>query len=98
MLVKIVVGLIIVILFFRLAGWVLGLYLRYRLGKFMAAQQAKMQEVFTQASQGTSSRAEEKMVRCSHCGVFVPRTQATIVEGLSFCDAAHSQAWRAKNN
>lgn len=104
MLVKILIGILIAIITFRVLAWLLAWYLRYRLGKFMAQQQQRMQDAFSKqagfnaASESSSPKSQERMVRCSECGVFVPSSQAIVHKGLSFCDAAHSEAFAEKNS
>ncbi|MAZ43836.1 MAG: hypothetical protein CMF48_01470 [Legionellales bacterium] len=101
MLVKILIGILIAIIAFRIIGWCLAWYLRYRLRKFMTQQQRRMQDAFSKPSNAnfqSGQKNQERMVRCGHCGVFIPTTQAYVHKGLSFCGAAHSKAFSEKNN
>ncbi|GAB4121324.1 MAG: hypothetical protein Fur0040_01280 [Sideroxydans sp.] len=38
------------------------------------------------------SAASEDMVRCAHCGVHLPRSEAIQAEGKFFCSQDHQQA------
>ena len=40
--------------------------------------------------------AREDMVRCAHCGVYLPQTEALPGRGGVFCDAAHRLAHESK--
>lgn len=37
----------------------------------------------------------EDMIQCMQCGIHVPRTEAIVHDGRSFCGEAHLNAWRA---
>lgn len=34
------------------------------------------------------------MLRCDYCGVFVPRSEAILARGRSYCSGAHADAGR----
>lgn len=36
--------------------------------------------------------APEPMVRCSHCGMHLPRGEALLAQGQPYCSAAHRDA------
>ena len=42
--------------------------------------------------QGESRRLEGSMVRCDHCGLFVPRDEAIEEGGRHYCSEAHRLA------
>ena len=46
-----------------------------------------------QAPKGTSTPVQE-MVRCSHCGVHFPRSEAIIQGNDFFCSAEHRDAYQ----
>jgi uncharacterized protein len=39
-------------------------------------------------SQGTKA---ESMVRCAYCGVHLPRSEATLINGKTWCDREHAK-------
>lgn len=41
---------------------------------------------------GDASGQTEDMVRCTHCGVHLPKHESTLAEGEYFCSEAHRQA------
>ncbi|MGV2861508.1 PP0621 family protein, partial [Achromobacter sp. AGC39] len=34
--------------------------------------------------------APESMVRCAHCGIHLPRSEAVLVNGMTWCSTEHS--------
>lgn len=42
-------------------------------------------------AEGKASRPQE-MVACAHCGVHLPREDATLAEGEAFCSESHRRA------
>lgn len=51
----------------------------------------------SQKTQGHSQKPVQEMLRCAHCGTFVPKDQAIIRHGQSWCSQAHSQAGQKKS-
>lgn len=41
------------------------------------------------ASPMAPSREAEKMVRCAHCGVYLPESDGLVAEGQVYCSEAH---------
>lgn len=37
------------------------------------------------------------MLRCDYCGVFVPRSEATLARGKSYCSGSHADAAQNQN-
>jgi uncharacterized protein len=35
--------------------------------------------------------APEAMVRCAHCGIHLPRSEAVLVQGQTWCSAEHAK-------
>lgn len=42
------------------------------------------------ASPGRTAPAEQ-MVRCAHCGIHLPRSEATLIGGRTWCSQAHAR-------
>jgi uncharacterized protein len=42
------------------------------------------------ASEGEDGKAEA-MVRCAHCGVHLPRSEATLIGGNTWCSDVHAR-------
>ncbi|WP_157662743.1 PP0621 family protein [Sulfuriferula sp. AH1] len=42
------------------------------------------------------SRSAEDMVRCKHCGVHLPRSEAVGTEAAWFCSEAHQREYRGQ--
>ncbi|MBV6306260.1 hypothetical protein KVP10_15315 [Candidimonas humi] len=36
-------------------------------------------------------RAPEAMVRCAHCGIHLPRSEAVLMQGQTWCSAEHAK-------
>ena len=43
---------------------------------------------------GRDGPAVEDMVRCAHCGVHIPRSEAILAGGNFFCSTEHRDAYR----
>lgn len=41
---------------------------------------------------GATRGAPEGMARCAHCGVHLPRSEALLLGGRTYCSAAHRDA------
>jgi uncharacterized protein len=39
----------------------------------------------------TAAQAPENMVRCAHCGINLPRSEAILADGETFCSAEHQR-------
>ncbi len=48
----------------------------------------------TQSPPGTSSRPQERMVKCAYCGVHIPESQALRNGANSYCSPEHRDAHR----
>ena len=96
-LLKIVAWLAIAYLTLKLIGVTLKWYLARRLQRFMHDQGEKMKSAFEQTGQTARPAAvQEAMIRCAHCGTFVPRQQSFLEKGLSFCSTEHGQDFHAE--
>jgi uncharacterized protein len=40
--------------------------------------------------QTTPARAVEQMVRCAHCGIHLPRSDALLIDGHTWCSQGHA--------
>jgi len=46
--------------------------------------------------QDVSATSSEDMVRCTQCGVHLPKSEATLSDGKFFCGEAHRRAHESK--
>jgi uncharacterized protein len=42
-------------------------------------------------SQRTRAVPAEQMVRCAHCGIHLPRSEATLIDGRTWCSHEHAR-------
>jgi uncharacterized protein len=42
---------------------------------------------------GRSGDKVEDMVRCSHCGIHLPKSEGLLADGKYFCSKSHLRAW-----
>ncbi len=50
-----------------------------------AAEQAPPRRAFPKAGQG------ESMVQCEHCGIHLPRSEAVMIGGRTWCSQEHAR-------
>ncbi len=43
------------------------------------------------AGQQAGSAASESMVRCDHCGIHMPQSEAMLIEGHTWCSQEHAR-------
>lgn len=89
----------------KLLSWVILIALAYLAFKLVAIGQRKREaaqrarharESGSADGDGTPRRVSgEMMVRCAHCGVFLPASDALIEGDRAWCDRAHRDADRA---
>jgi uncharacterized protein len=48
------------------------------------------------SKQDVPTVAGEDMVRCTQCGVHLPKSEATLADGKFFCGEAHRREYEAK--
>lgn len=56
-----------------------------------AAQHATETNSATSKTGTNSLKSTEKMVRCEHCGLHLPRSEATITENQVWCSQEHAR-------
>ena len=61
--------------------------------RLLAIQAAKKRNPPPQAPSKRNSAAagSEEMVRCAHCGVHLPRSEASLIAQNTWCSSAHAQ-------
>ncbi|MEI8402247.1 MAG: PP0621 family protein [Alcaligenaceae bacterium] len=61
--------------------------------RLLAIQAAKKRRPPPQApsTQGEAPANSESMVRCAHCGVHLPRSEASLIAQNTWCSPAHAQ-------
>jgi len=67
------------------------------LGRQAAARQARAQGRHPAAAPrpaGRSTAAAESMVRCAHCGIHLPRSEALMLGGDTWCSQEHARLGR----
>jgi len=77
----------------KILFWVLviigGLFLSRMLTHY-AARKRQANEVPKQVPKSTQSSAEE-MVRCKHCNIHLPRSEAVYEQGQTWCSKTHAK-------
>ncbi|MGE8638875.1 MAG: PP0621 family protein [Achromobacter sp.] len=69
---------------------------------FVARIAARMAAAKQAGAQNTARRrqpapaAPESMVRCAHCGIHLPRSEAVLQNGLTWCSTEHARLGPAK--
>jgi uncharacterized protein len=79
----------------KLAFWVVLIalaWLAYRL--FVISQRRSEAAARRAADAAGAPQRDEMMVRCAHCGVFLPSSDALIEGDRAWCDRAHREAGR----
>jgi len=63
------------------------------IARLLAIRAAKKQQPPPQApsNTGESGADSEAMVRCAHCGVHLPRSEASLIGQNVWCSAAHAK-------
>ena len=51
----------------------------------------------TSADKAKTPRISSKIVKCEHCEVHLPETEAIAHEGLWFCNQKHKHAWLGRD-
>ena len=61
--------------------------------RLLAIQAAKKRRPPPQApsKQGEAPANSETMVRCAHCGVHLPRSEASLIDQNTWCSTAHAK-------
>ena len=61
--------------------------------RLLAIQAAKIRRPPPQApsKQDKAATSSEAMVRCAHCGVHLPRSEASLINQNTWCSPAHAQ-------
>jgi uncharacterized protein len=70
---------------------ILGVLLGSRLVAHHAAKKRFRDEQDLKERQSNPLPSPEAMVRCAHCGVFLPRSDALLVAGDTWCSEAHAK-------
>jgi len=60
-------------------------------GRMAAARQAGPQGGKASRNPAPQARAPESMVRCAHCGIHLPRSEALLQNGQTWCNAEHAR-------
>ncbi|MGY6270727.1 PP0621 family protein [Achromobacter denitrificans] len=60
-------------------------------GRMAAAKQAGAQAGRTARGGAPQPKAVESMVRCAHCGIHLPRSEALLQNGQTWCNAEHAR-------
>lgn len=85
----------------KLLSWLVVIALVYLALRLIALSQRRRERAAEAArggAGGAGGRARvggEMMVRCAHCGVYLPASEAITDGGRSYCDPAHRDADRA---
>jgi len=69
---------------------------------FVARIAARMAAAKQAGAQNTARRSQpaptapESMVRCAHCGIHLPRSEAVLQNGLTWCSTEHARLGPAR--
>lgn len=75
-----------------------GVLLASRFLTHQAAKKRFRQEQDAKNRQNNPLPGAEAMVRCAHCGVFLPRSDALLTGGETWCSQAHAQLGPRKSH
>lgn len=84
-----VIFLLLVVLVFLIVRFTLNRVIEIR-------EKQKQQELKQQEQQNTEKPQSQDMVRCAHCGVHVPQSEAYYDGKDTFCSEGHMQAFHDK--
>jgi len=74
--------------------WIAVFFVVLFASRFLALQAAKKRfrdEKTQQAPRNNPLPSSEQMVRCAHCDVFLPRSEALLTQGETFCNESHAK-------
>ncbi|KGD90464.1 hypothetical protein JL37_21230 [Achromobacter sp. RTa] len=66
-------------------------------GRMAAAKQAGAQGGRATRGRASQPRQVESMVRCAHCGIHLPRSEALLQGGQTWCNAEHARLGPGKH-
>ncbi len=78
----------------KLLFWVglgLGVLLVTRLLAYKAGGKKFFTATIRRGASTTTASSPESMVRCAHCGVHLPRSEAALLGGETWCSREHAQ-------
>lgn len=80
----------------KLLSWVLLIILGLVIARILSRQNAARQHMASQARpmprRGTGTAGTpESMVRCAHCGIHLPRSEALLIQGKTWCSEEHAR-------
>lgn len=80
----------------KLFSWVVLIVVGLVIARILSRQNAARQHMATQARQAPRRRAPpvaapEAMVRCAHCGIHLPRSDAVLIQGKTWCSEEHAK-------
>jgi len=77
---------------------ILGVLLGSRLLAHHNAKKRFREEQSLKDRQSNPLPNAEEMVRCSHCGVFLPRSDALMIAGQTWCSEGHAKLGPSKTH
>lgn len=78
----------------KLFSWVLLIVVGVVIARILSRQNAARQHMATRQAPrrgAPPSIAPEAMVRCAHCGIHLPRSEALLVQGKTWCSEEHAR-------
>jgi uncharacterized protein len=78
----------------KLFSWVLLIVVGLVIARILSRQNAARQHMATRQAPrrgAPPSIAPEAMVRCAHCGIHLPRSEAVMVQGKTWCSEEHAR-------
>ncbi|HEU0231377.1 MAG TPA: PP0621 family protein [Burkholderiaceae bacterium] len=80
----------------KLFSWVVLIVVGLVIARILSRQNAARQHMATHARQAPRRgappvAAPEAMVRCAHCGIHLPRSEAVLIQGKTWCCEEHAK-------
>lgn len=67
-----------------------------RIAARMAAARQAGEQPKGRSQPAPANHAPESMVRCAHCGIHLPRSEAVLLNGHTWCSTEHSKLGPAR--
>ena len=59
--------------------------------RILSHQKAQSRQAADRRRADDARAASETMVRCAHCGIHLPRSEAVLIQGKTWCSTEHAQ-------
>ncbi|TAM88759.1 MAG: hypothetical protein EPN41_05175 [Candidimonas sp.] len=75
----------------KFLSWILLIVAGLLVARIISRQNAARARLARRARPATPTTVPEPMVRCAHCGVHLPRSEALLIKGETWCCEAHAK-------